>query len=62
LHFRGHNTTGREKIVAEGTWGVMSESGIFTPAPKGEEQARKWAEYKFKTVIGDVGETLHCQQ
>lgn len=46
--------------MTEGTWGVISRSGIFTPA-KDEEQARKWADYKFKTVIGDVGESLHYQ-
>lgn len=46
--------------MTEGTWGVISKSGIFTPAPS-EEKARKWADYEFKTAIGDVGEVLHQQ-
>ena len=42
-------------------WGVLSASGIFTPAPKGEAQAREWANYKYPTTIGPIGEVVHYQ-
>lgn len=40
-------------------WGVISESGIITAAPKGKAQAEAWADYKYRPgAIGDVGERL----
>jgi len=42
-------------------WGVLSAAGVFTAAPKGEEQARAWAGYKFPTTIGPIGEVIHFQ-
>lgn len=47
--------------MTETVWGVLSPSGTFTVAPRGYDQARKWADFNYHGHVGDIGEVIATQ-